>query len=38
MKEEGIREVKLLQSLSLRNRKEPGGHEVFDQELDNWSE
>ena len=33
MKEEGIREVKLLQSLSLRNRKEPGGHEVFDQEL-----
>jgi hypothetical protein len=37
MKEEGIREIKLLQSLTLRNRTE-AGLEVFDHELDNWSE
>lgn len=37
MKEEGIREIKLLQSLTLRNRTE-AGLEVFDHELDNWSD
>lgn len=37
MKEEGIRELKLLQSLTLRNRTEVG-LDVFDHELDNWSE
>ena len=37
MKEEGIREIKLLQILSLRNRKNEG-YEVFDQEFENWSE
>lgn len=37
MKDEGIREVKLLQSLTLRNRTEIG-RDVFDGELENWSE
>jgi hypothetical protein len=37
MKEEGIREIKLLQSLTCRNRTEIG-LEVFDSEYENWSE
>ena len=37
MKEEGIREIKLLQSLTLRNRTELG-LDVFDTEYDNWSD
>ena len=37
MKEEGIREIKLLQSLTLRNRTELGLN-VFDTEYDNWSD
>lgn len=37
MKDEGIRESKLLHSLTLRNRTEVG-RDVFDGELENWSE
>lgn len=36
MKDEGIREIKLLQSLSFRNRNSPG-HEPVDAEMENWS-
>jgi len=37
MKDEGIREIKLLKTLTLRNRTEVG-REFIDAELDNWSE
>ena len=37
MKDEGIREIKLLQSLTCRNRKQDG-KEILDAELDNWSD
>jgi hypothetical protein len=37
MKDEGIREIPLLKSLTLRNRTD-NGLKVFDSEMDNWSE